>query len=123
MTQLQLIGRGLSGGLWEGLLSGAEDAEPRVSVTHVGQPVEGVEMHAQAPGEWALRIPVPARAVTDGVQTIVIADEATGTILGSFTLIAGDPLAEDLRAEIALLRAELDLLKTAFRRHAVSGQE
>jgi hypothetical protein len=27
------------------------------------------------------------------------------------------PLEEDIRAEVSLLRAELDLLKRAFRRH------
>jgi hypothetical protein len=31
-------------------------------------------------------------------------------------------LAEDIRAEMDLLRAELDLLKQAFRRHCVETQ-
>ena len=43
--------------------------------------------------------------------------QAGGEVLASFTLVAGVPLEEDLRAEISLLRAELDLLKKAFRRH------
>ncbi|MDA8740151.1 hypothetical protein N9M73_03340 [Rhodobacteraceae bacterium] len=38
-------------------------------------------------------------------------------VLARFTLIGGDLVDQDLRAEIDLLRAELDLLKRAFRRH------
>ena len=37
--------------------------------------------------------------------------------LAQFTLVAGQPLDEDIRAELSLLRAELDLLKRAFQRH------
>ena len=40
-------------------------------------------------------------------------------VLGSFTLIAGEALGDDLRAEVSLLRAELDMLKRAFRRHCL----
>ena len=40
-------------------------------------------------------------------------------ILGDFTLMAGDAVADDLRAEVELLRAELDMLKRAFRRHCL----
>jgi hypothetical protein len=40
-------------------------------------------------------------------------------LLGSFSIVAGDALAEDIRAELSLLRAELDMLKKAFRRHCV----
>ena len=40
-----------------------------------------------------------------------------GTVLDRITLMAGAALDEDIRAEIALLRDELELLKSAFRRH------
>ena len=33
--------------------------------------------------------------------------------------LAGEALAHDIRAEIDLLRAELDMLKRAFRRHCL----
>ena len=39
--------------------------------------------------------------------------------LDTITFIAGEALADDIRAEIDLLRAELDMLKRAFRRHCV----
>lgn len=40
-----------------------------------------------------------------------------GQALGDFSIIAGDAAGEDIRAEMALLRAELDMLKRSFRRH------
>jgi hypothetical protein len=40
-------------------------------------------------------------------------------LLGSFSIVAGDALAEDIRAELSLLRAELDMLKKGFRRHCL----
>ena len=54
-----------------------------------------------------------------GVVRQVIERAANGETLGHVTLIAGDPLAEDLLAEVDLLRAELDMLKRAFRRHCL----
>lgn len=67
-------------------------------------------------------IPVPNEAVADGVQNFVIFDSATGEKLGDFTLICGEISGDDLRVEVELLRAELDMLKRAFRRHCVETQ-
>ena len=49
----------------------------------------------------------------------MIRDRKEDVVLGSFSIVAGDALAEDIRAELTLLRAELDMLKKAFRRHCV----
>ena len=68
---------------------------------------------------WVLRVPVPVEAIADGVQTVVITDSTDDTRLGHFTMIAGEALGDDMRAEMELLRAELDMLKRAFRRHCV----
>ena len=108
-------------GVWEGVLASAEqnDAAPEIEVTHLQQPLDGVEVTAGPDGDWVLRVPVPADRIADGVQTFVIRDRTSGTVLDSFSLVAGDALAYDLRAEIALLREELDLLKRAFRRHCL----
>ena len=67
--------------------------------------------------EWVLRVPVPADRIADGVQTFLIRDGDSGEVLDSFALLAGEALSQDIRAEMALMRAELDLLKQAFRRH------
>jgi hypothetical protein len=106
----------LSGGVWEGVLAGGAIA-PVLVVTHLGLAVEGVTVTEREPGQWMIRVPVPPAAIADGVQTVLITDAVTGARLGDITLIAGDALDGDLRAEISLLRAELDLLKRAFRRH------
>ena len=59
---------------------------------------------------------MPPHLFNDGLQTFVVSDESGATVT-SFSLLAGDALADDLRAEINLLRNELDLLKKAFRQH------
>jgi len=52
-------------------------------------------------------------------ENFIISDGKTGMTLNSFALLFGEVLAEDIRAEMGLLREELDLLKSAFRRHCV----
>ncbi len=105
-------------GVWEGLLKTPSENAPNISVTHLARDIPGVTVEA-AEGGWQIRVPVPAEVLADGVQTFVISDTETGETLDTFSIICGDPLADDLRSEIDLLRAELDLLKKAFRRHCV----
>jgi hypothetical protein len=62
---------------------------------------------------------VPVDAIEDGVQIFIICDVMDGTQVEHFTLIAGEALGDDIRVEMELLRAELDMLKRAFRRHCV----
>ena len=64
-------------------------------------------------------MPIPAERIADGVQAFVIRNTRDDIVLGSFSIVAGDALAEDIRAEMSLLRSELDMLKKAFRRHCV----
>ncbi|MBV0913316.1 hypothetical protein [Anianabacter salinae] len=123
MAGLTLTKTRLAAGRWEGVLD-ADDrvtGMPRIEVTHLDEPVEGVTMtpDPRNDGRWFVTVTVPPEAITDGVQTILMSEPETGERLGSFTIIAGDPLDDDLRAEIDLLRAELDMLKAAFRRHCV----
>lgn len=109
-------------GVWEGVLVPTEPgtAAPEIEVTHLQQPLDGVEIIARPDsGDRVVRVPVPADRIADGVQTFLIRDRSNGEVLDSFALVAGDALAYDLRAEIALLREELDLLKRAFRRHCL----
>lgn len=119
MSDRVLIKTGLRAGIWEGVVTGGE-APPRIEATHLGKPLEDVTITPDPSAEatWRIAVTLPPEVLSDGVQTILIADE-TGAHLGSFTLLAGDVLDEDIRAELDLLRAELDLLKRAFRRHCV----
>ncbi|MFT5066434.1 MAG: hypothetical protein ACI9TA_002059 [Reinekea sp.] len=107
-------------GIWEGIFAGVVGSPPQISVTHQGEQVDGslVKKAAQS-DDWVVHVPIPAHLLSDGVQTFVISDVETGETLNSFTLLAGDALSEDIREEMALLREELDMLKSAFRRHCV----
>ncbi|WP_372886232.1 hypothetical protein [Shimia sp.] len=118
MTDWTLTKTRLLAGIWEGALTGPAGAVPEIVVSHLSSPIEGVEVTEDAAQKrWVVRIPIPAEAISDGVQTLVITEQSSGAFLDRITIIAGDVLADDLLAEIDLLRAELDLLKGAFRRH------
>ena len=113
--QITLTQTSIADGWWEGVLSGTDDELP-VEAWHQDRRIEGVEV-TQLAGKsgWAVRVPIAASALSEGVQTVLL--KVGEDVLASFTIVAGVPLEEDLRAEISLLRAELDLLKRAFRRH------
>lgn len=119
MTDFVLAKLRLRGGVWEGSLSGPADATPVLALRHNGDIVAGLTVSDEKPGTWRVRAPVPADRISDDLQTFVITDEGTDTVLASFVIFAGEELDDDLRAEVDLLRAELDLLKRAFRRHCI----
>ena len=106
-------------GVWEGVLSGTD--APALEVRHLETVVAGLSVTAipDRPGEWAVRLPIPADRLGEGVQTFLFRDRDTGETLQHFTIITGVAMEDDLRAEVDLLRAELDMLKRAFRRHCV----
>jgi hypothetical protein len=116
-TEMTLTETRIAGGVWEGVLGGVKGDAPAVEALHGTRAVEGLEVQPLPgkAGRFAVRVPIPAWALNDGVQTFVV--QVGGATLGQFTLIAGQPLDEDFRAELGLLRAELDLLKRAFQRH------
>jgi hypothetical protein len=109
-------------GVWEGVLSVGPGAEPpRLEVLHLERPLAGVTL-SPVPGregDHALRVPIPAELLSEGVQTFLIRDAGRDQTLDHFTIITGVAMEDDLRAEIDLLRAELDMLKRAFRRHCL----
>ena len=112
----------MSQGVWEGVLerSGKEDWKPRLKVMHDGNTIDTISVgRAEQDRQWNVSIEIPAELLSDGIQTFLITDEETGETLESFALYCGDALAEDIRAELSLLREELDMLKRAFRRHCV----
>ena len=104
-------------GVWEGVLISKE--QPSLVATHLNKPMHGLELTKTEEGKWSVRLPIPAELIGDGMQTFIISDSKTGQSLASFAFLGGDALAEDIRAEVDLLRAELDMLKRAFRRHCV----
>ncbi|MEM9522400.1 MAG: hypothetical protein AAF982_00135 [Pseudomonadota bacterium] len=122
MSEMTLTKTRLQAGIWEGVLSLGKEASsvPEIEVTLSDQPIENVELHENgAADRWVVRVPIEAAKLTEGVQTYLISDKRTGARLNSFTVMTGDAIEDDLRAEVALLRAELDMLKRAFRRHCL----
>lgn len=122
MSDLTLTKTRLFEGVWEGVITRNDGTTepPRIEVTHLQEPLEGVEVFAMPDANaWALRVPVPPHVISDGIQTFLIRDTVSGETVGSFTLMSGDALAYDIRVEMTLLREELDMLKRAFRRHCL----
>jgi len=120
MIEKRLTKTRIKAGIWEGILTGSDTA-PRVEVMLLERAVPGVVVEA-VPGqatEWAVRVPIPAEALAEGVQTFLIREVGTTESLAHFTVITGVALEDDLRAELDLLRQELDMLKRAFRRHCL----
>ena len=108
-------------GVWQGLISGVaagSDHLPMFEVTLHEERVDTVQViRDQDTNELHLHITIPPSAVGAGVHSFVITEHQSSEVLARFTLIGGDLVDHDLRAEIDILRAELDLLKRAFRRH------
>ena len=122
MSAFELSKTRLFEGVWEGLLTAIDEngTKPDLGVTHLEKPLgELLLKETGEPNQWAVRIPIPVDLIGDGAQTFLIFDKDTGETLDSFTIIAGDAVSDDIRAEVALLWAELDLVKRAFRRHCV----
>lgn len=113
----------LANGVWEGWLKGGRSGPPRLRLRHrddvVGEPET---RRAEARDGWLVRFRLPLDRLSDGVQTFVIENADTGEALAHETLIAGEEASADLRAEVDILRAELDLLKRAFRAHCAGSR-
>lgn len=123
MTDMTLVKTRIQAGIWEGVLTGNFGAgeTPEILVTHLESPVNTVAVSPDSgsPGSWNVKIAIPPDLLSDGVQTFLIWDPSTEEQLDSFTIVTGVPLEDDIRGELDLLRAELDMLKRAFRRHCV----
>ena len=123
MSELKLTATHLREGVWEGVLTAPQtdgDSRPEIKVTHLAQSLEEVTVtEDKALGHWMVRVPIPVTALSDGMQTFLVSDARNGDKLTSFAILAGETLDDDFRVELDLLRAELDMLKKAFRRHCV----
>ncbi len=119
MSTLTLTPTKMRHGIWQGHIQQSGTGVPQVKVTHLGNDVPDVQVSEGSDGQWLMQVPIPSEAIADGVQVFVITDATDDSKLGQFTLIAGEALGDDIRNEVELLRAELDMLKRAFRRHCV----
>tara|TARA_R110002073_G_scaffold27725_2_gene88954 strand:- start:390 stop:767 length:378 start_codon:yes stop_codon:yes gene_type:complete len=120
MNAVQLTKTKMQQGVWQGIITQEGSDTPKIDVSHQKEPVAGVSVtHDSAANHWVLSVPIPAEAIADGVQTLIIRDTVADEKIGHITLLAGEILGDDIRSEMDLLRAELDMLKRAFRRHCL----
>ena len=114
---------GVSGGCWMGQL--ACDAPPdRLAVVHRGQVVAEARLAPAGEGAWSVAADLPGAVIDQGVHGLLLVagpGDAAAQVLGRLTLIAGTAAGDELLAEVAQLRAELDLLKREFRRLAAGA--
>lgn len=105
-------------GIWTGRLTSSVPATAPPDLTLVQDGTEGappqVTAAAGAPDTWEVRVEIPVTALSEGVSVFLITDRPSGTVLAQLPILAGEALADDLRGEVALLRAELDQLRGAF---------
>ncbi|MEM9012570.1 MAG: hypothetical protein AAGE18_15185 [Pseudomonadota bacterium] len=114
----------LAAGAIEGRLSAPGEVPPRLRLVVNGDDVGEAEVLADpgARGRYSVRATLPPTALTPGVQVIAFRTADDPAPLAEITLsVQGDGLL-DLGAEVAALRAELEILRTAFRRH-VAGTD
>lgn len=120
MSESSLVKTRLKAGRYEGLLNAASLAPVVEAVHHdrvIGLPeITPMEGH---PGHFLLGFDIPPEVLCDGVQTIQLRSSEDGEVLDRITILTGEPLEDDIRAEVEFLREELDLLKRSFRRHCV----
>lgn len=120
MADLILLRSMIREGRWLGeVQSDPADSTPEIEISHLDRPLEGVGVASLRPGHWQVSVAIPAVLLSDGVQSFVVRDRVEGVTIGHFTIVTGVVLEDDIRAEIDLLRAELDMLKRAFRRHCL----
>lgn len=126
----QFENHGLKGGLWRGRLEGLAVRPARVVLAHHGAVVAEAQLEGDGEGAWLVQVDLPGDVLSDGVQTLLLRTDhgasgedlqPGGEVLARLSLLAGQPLDEDLTAEISALRAELELVKRELRRLAVEG--
>ena len=113
----------IANGVYEGIYKGEKDeaSAPFLELTYLGKTIGEVFTDPLETQEstWLVSCKIPAETISDGIQTYLICKAGEDIMLDSFSIVAGEPLDDDLRNEINLLREELDMLKRAFRRHCV----
>ena len=80
-----------------------------------GGPIRGVRVDPlNMENCYELSVPIPPEAVGFGTYMLLIVEQGSSKVLSRIVLSGGDLNGEDLPAEMAELRAEIDLLKRLF---------
>ena len=112
-------------GIWRALLSQSSDLKappPKIDVLLQGRPIRGVRVDPlNMENCCELSVPIPPEAIGSGTYMLLIVEQGSSKVLSRIVLSGGDLNGENLRAEMAELRAEIDLLKRIFRASRKSG--
>lgn len=113
---MALIQTRIIDGVWEGLLSGST-MEPRLISSFNGMEIP-VTWEAESANDYKVRIELPRSMLTIGKHVVSIQHQDTGEQMSQFMISVGEDSLNPHEAKIEHLRAELDLLKSAFRQFA-----
>ena len=106
-------------GIWRALLSQPSDLKappPKIEVLLQRSPIRGVRVDPlNKENCYKLSVPIPANSVGFGTYMPMFVEQGSSKVLSRIVLSGGNLNGEDLRAEMAELRAEIDLLKRLFR--------
>ncbi len=116
LTRLRLVA-----GTWEGRLAGPAGAEPPdLAATWRGEDIGEPRLAPDGDRRWHVTLTLPNSLISDGIHTLAIGPRG-GDPLCVETMAFGDALGADLRADLAALRTEVEVLKRALRRHLAEG--
>jgi len=107
-------------GRYEGELTAPE--ETGIEAVHEGRVIAAGRL-VHGDGSARVSVDLPVEVLSDGVQIVTLRSTVTGAVLDRITLLAGDVLDEDIRAEVTLLREELEMLKRVVRRYVNERSE
>ena len=117
MTEFDNLG--LRGGVWEGTLA-QPHAPGRIVLVQLGMVVGHADVSPLADGRWRVAVRLPVDRLTEGLTSFQLVEQPTGEAttrrIAVLPILAGQPLDGDILAELALMRAEIDLLKRELRR-------
>ena len=106
-------------GIWRALLGQPSDLKappPKIEVLLQRSPIRGVRVDPlNKENCYKLSVPIPANSVGFGTYMPMFVEQGSSKVLSRIVLSGGNLNGEDLRAEMAELRAEIDLLKRLFR--------
>ncbi len=125
MSDFTLTRTTIRAGQYRGVLTTrARLAEtPVLELVFLGSSVAQVQVTAdpENPRRWSVQVRIPPSSINEGVQTYLLREVSQGEVLDSFAIATGTVLEGDFSAEIALLRAELEILKRAFRQQSAKA--
>lgn len=113
--QIEVSNVTLRDGTYSARVKAEEGSAPDLALLHRGAPLPELSIADRGHGFWDVTCPLPARLLTDGVQTLHLSLGEGETLLHSLAISVGAALEGDVVAEVALLRDELDIVKRSLR--------